>query len=470
MVQIPWWRKPRDRVALLLGSFIVLTVGGQLLAPQAQQAPTTVVVPISSLALVCPSLPADTSGYAIDLRAALRAGRDDAKLQVQAKRTTTVAVEPGVVRVQSVSKAAAGLVTASGPAAPQLVADAGIAGTSASTRGFANYACQPPSASQWLVGGSSVAGRTAILTIANVDDSPATVNVEVWTDQGKSGARSLDGIEIGAHSRTQLQLALVEPGRTVYAVHVIATAGQVSSTIIDRGQSGLVSLGIDAIAPSNEPRKEQFVGMIPDGSTDARIAFVSPGIPTTVRVSLLTQDGEFALADAEAMAVDADRLNVVEIPNDAMIGDVAVIVRADDPVIAGATFSLNIRGGSDLASAASLSPIYRAASFTVDGSVSKVTALLRSDRDTSVAIVSGFGKAQQRQSVQLRANRIERVTLVAGSGSARLFAVEPLMDGVVSGALLMQRASVGTVATSVQSLTSLRGFVAVPPVAPALSR
>ena len=469
-MQTLWWRRPRDRVALLLGSFVVLTIGGQLLAPAVQPAPTTVVVPISSLALVCSSLPADTAGYSVDVKAALRAGRDDAKVQVQAKRFTTAAVTPGAVRVVPVSKAAAALITASGSAAPQLVADAAITGTSASTKGYATYACQPPSASQWLVGGASIPGRTAVLTIANVDDAPATVNVEVWTDQGKSGARSLDGIEVPAHSRAQLPLALVEPGRAVYAVHVIATSGQVSSSIVDRGQSGLASLGVDAVAPSNEPGTQQFDGIIPDGATDARIAFVSPGIPTTVRVSLLTQDGEFALAGAEAVAVDADKLNVVDIPNDAMIGDVAVIVRADDPVVAGATFSVSIRGGKDLASAPSLTPIYRAASFTVDGTVSKATLLLRSDRDTSVSVVSGFGRAQQRNVVELKADRIERVTLVAGSGSSRLFAIEPLLDGVVTGAVLLQRASVGMVATSVQPLISIRGFVAVPPVAPALSR
>lgn len=469
-MQMPWWRKPRDRVALLLGSFVLLTVAGQQLAPAEAPAQSTVVVPISSLALVCPTLPADLAGYAVDIRAALRGGRDLAKMLVQAQRTTTLTVSPTAVRTQSVSKAATGIVLATGSAASQLVADAGISGTSASTKGYASYACQPPSASQWLVGGSSVAGRNAVVAIANVDDAPATVNVEVWTDKGKSGARSLEGIEVPAHSRSMLQLSLVEPGRAIFAVHVIATAGQVSSTILDRGQSGIVSLGIDVVGQASEPSTYQFVGVIPDGAKDARLAFVSPGVPTTVRVSLLTQDGEFALADAEARAVDADQLNVVEIPNDAVSGDVAVIVRADDPVIAGASFSVSLRGGSDLASATSLAPIYRAASFTVDASVSKATALLRSDRDTAVVVVSGSGKSQQRNVVQLKADRIERITLVAGSGSARLFAIEPTLDGVVTGAVLLQRASVGMVATSVQPLTSLRGFVAVPPVAPALSR
>lgn len=465
-----WWRRPLDRVTVLLGSVALLTVLGQFIAPAPEAPQQTVVVPISSLALTCPALPGDTAGYDVALKAALRSGKQSAKIAVQARRQATATVKPGSVRSISITSAASGLITANGAAASNLVADASIVGTSASTKGYATYACQPPSASQWLIGGSSVSGRSAVLSIANVDAAPATVNLEVWTDQGKSGARSLDGIEIPARSREQLALTLIEPGRTLYAVHVIATAGQVSSAIVDRGQDALASLGVDVIAPSVEPSREQIVGIIPDGAKAARIGFVSPGVPTTVRVSILTVDGEFALAGAEALAVDADKLNVVDVPNDALVGDVAVLIRADDPVAAGATFSLSLRGGSDLASAAAMAPVYHAASFTVDGSVSQATALLYASHDTTAMIVTGFGKSQTRKLAYLKRGEITRVKLVGGSGTSRLIAIEPGMDGVVSGAVLLQRASLGMVATSVQPLLSIRGYVAVPPVAPAVSR
>lgn len=465
-----WWRKPLDRVALLLGGIALFTVGGQLIAPAPLPPETTVVVPISSLALTCPSLPADSPGYDVAVKAALRAGRQNARIEVQAKRRAVATVKPGSVRNVDVRSAASALITANGAAAAQLVADASIVGTTTGTKGYAAYACQPPSASQWLIGGSAVAGRSAVLTIANVDEAPATVNLEVWTDQGKSGARSLDGIEIPARSRAQLALTLIEPGRTLYAVHVIATSGQVSSAIVDRGQAALTSLGIDVIAPSGEPNRRQTVGIIPDGAKAARIGFVSPGVATTVRVSLLTEDGEFALAGAEALAIDADKLNVIELPDDALVGDVAILVRADDPIAAGAAFSLGIRGGSDLASATSMSPIYRAASFTIDSSVSQATALLLASRNTTATIVSGFGKTQSRKLVYLEAGKIKRVKIVGGSGTSRLMAIEPGIDGVVNGVVLLQRASLGLVATSVQPLLSIRGYVAVPPVAPAMSR
>lgn len=465
-----WWRRPIDRVALLLGSTALFAIFGQLLAPVPVEPQSTVVVPISALALACPALPADTPGYDVSLKAALRGGKQSARITVQSKPQANATVKPGSVRSVTVKRAASALVTATGAAAAQLVADAGIVGTTASTRGYATYACQPPSPSQWLVGGAAIAGRTAVLSISNVDDAAASVNLEVWTDRGKSGSRSLEGIRIAGRSREQLALTLVEPGRTLFAVHVIATSGQVSAAIIDRAKSALTSLGVDVVAPSFEPNRMQTIGIIPDGAKGARIGFVSPGVATTVRVSLLTADGEFALAGAEAIAIDADTLKVIELPDDALVGDIAVLIRADDPVVAGATFSLNIRGGSDLASATTMAPIYRAASFSVDSTVSKATALLLASRRTTVTIVSGFGTKQTRKLVYLDPGVITRVKLVGGSGSSRLIAIEPGIDGIVTGAVLLQRASVGMVATSVQPLLSIRGYVAVPPVAPALAR
>jgi hypothetical protein len=84
--------------------------------------------------------------------------------------------------------------------------------------------------------------------------------------------------------------------------------------------------------------------------------------------------------------------------------------------------------------------------------------------------VTGIGPDQKRTTVTVSANKIVAVPLVNKSGQARLIAIEPEQDGIVSGSVLLQRASQGMVATSVQPLLSIRGFVAVPPVAPASSR
>lgn len=465
-----WWRRPLTRSVVMLGATVLAAGLGQLAMPAAAPMPTTVVVPISSLALVCPGLPADTPGLDIAVKAALLGGTRSAALALQAAKTVSATVNPGGVTSVHVAHSASALFSADGEAASQLVADASIAGTSASTQGFAAFACQPPSSSQWMVGGSSRVGRTDVLSIANVDDTPATVDVEVWTEAGKSTARALQGIEVPARSLKQLSLAMIEPDRTLFAVHVIASSGQVTSTIIDRGQQGLVSLGIDAIEPVSSPLASALVGVVPDGASGASLALLSPGTPTAARVSLVTSDGTYPLAGAENLTLDADKLLLIPIPDAALAGDVVVLVQADAEVLSGVVERMSIKGGADLASASMMSPIYRVASLTVDATVSEATALLYSDVETDVTAVLRTGTTDVTQTVHLRAAHVTRVRLVGSAGQAHLLSIRPAVDGTVSGSVLLKRASVGMTATTVVPLTSVRGFVTVPPVAPDVSR
>jgi len=465
-----WWRKPVDRSFLMIGGTLLVAGAGQLLVAPTPPTPTTVVVPISSLALACPALPGDTPGFSIAVKGVLLDGGRTAALDLQSSKPSKTTIKSGDVHTTFVTHSSSALYTAAGISASNLVADASIAGTSTTTRGYASYACQPPSASQWLMGGSSEAGRISVLDIANVEATPATVDIELWTEAGKSAARSLSGIEIPARSREQLSLALVDPGRAMYAVHVVATSGQVTSAIFDRGQQALSSLGVDVIPGAGGPLASAIVGVIPEGSTSAVLGLLSPGTATSARVSLITGDGTYGLAGAENLTLDADKLTLVKIPDDALAGDVAVMVQADTPVLSGVTERVTIRDGSDLASAAMLAPIFRTASMTIDSAVSQATALLYSDVDCTVTVTVRTGKDVTTKSGLVKAGQVQRVKLVGGSGALHVVSISPSVDGVVRGSVLLQRASVGAVASSVEPLTSLRGYVAVPPVAPSVTR
>ena len=132
-------------------------------------------------------------------------------------------------------------------------------------------------------------------------------------------------------------------------------------------------------------------------------------------------------------------------------------------------------------------PIYRVAALTIDSNISSATALLYSqvDADVTVADVTTTGKATQ--TAHVKAGEVTRVTLVRASGTSHLVTITPAFDGVVSGSVLLSRAGVGKVKTkskgkttsavapgnvvsSVVPLTSVRGVVTVPPVAPDTSR
>lgn len=465
-----WWRSILTRSVVLIGVTLVAAVGGQVAMPRAPKPATTVVVPISSLALSCPALPADTVGLDATVKAALLDGNGSATLDVQSRKPQHATVKPNAVASIAVARTAPAEAAASGPAASQLVADASIVGTSSSSKGYAAYTCQPPSASQWLVGGASVAGRTSVLFIANVDDTDATVDVEVWSENGKSTARSLQGIDIRPRSVKQLPLSLVDPGRKGFVVHVLATSGQVTSEIVDQGQKALASLGVDAVSPVAQPLASSDVGVLPEGMTGATLALLSPDLPTAVRVSLVTSDGTYPLAGAENLALDADKVTLVSIPDAALVGDAAVQVQADEPVIAGVQGFMSVKGGSDLASAVMMAPIYRLASTTVDSGVTRAYALLFSDLDTTVVVQDIVGAKRTSTSVHVKSGVITRVPVVAAAGTVHLLSVEPAVDGTVSGSVLLQRPASGSTGTSIVPLTSVRGYVAVPPISPDTTR
>ncbi|MHB0929287.1 MAG: DUF5719 family protein [Candidatus Nanopelagicales bacterium] len=465
-----WWRRPVSRSIILIGAMAVLTVGGQLAMPRTPPAASTVVVPISSLSLVCPTLPADSPGLSIAVKGALLAGAHSASLQLQARQPVNLNITAHGVTSTAVRHSAAAVFSASGSAASQLMADASIAGSSSTTRGYATYSCQPPTSSQWLVGGASTVGRTDVLSIANVDDTTADVDLEVWSESGKSSARSLHGIEIPPRSVKQISLAQLEPDRAMFAVHVTANGGQVTSAILSRGQRALSSLGIDVISPVSSPLASALVGVIPNGTTNAVLGLLSPGSPTAARVSLVTSDGVYPLAGAENLTLDADKLLRIPLPDAALVGDVMVLVQADAEILSGITSDIAIKGGPDLASEAMLSPIYRAASVTVDPTVSEATALLYSDVATTVTARVRTGSNTTTQRLRLKAGVVTRAKLVGGAGQPHLLSILPDVDGVVSGSVLFTRASVGMAASSVEPLVSVRGYVAVPPVEPDVSR
>lgn len=465
-----WWRSPATRSGLLVGATLVLAVGGQFAMPAQPKPAATVVVPISSLALACPALPAGTPGLAVTMKAGLLGEATGSTLDVQSMPTQHAAVPSASVVTLAVRRPGAALVQAQGAAAPLLVADASILGTTATTRGYATYGCAAPSASQWLAGGATVVGRTSVLDIANIDATAAVVDVDVWSEAGKSAARSLQGLEIPPRSVRAIDLSLIDPGRASYVVHVLAASGQVTSAIVDRGQQALASLGIDVVEPAARPLASGLVGVVPGGSTDATLSLLSPGVPTAVQVSLVTSDGTYPLAGAENLTLEADRVLRIPIPNDALTGDVAVLVQADTPVMAGVGEILDLKGGGDLASEPFMAPIYRNASITVDAGVSRATLLLYSDTAIDATVIDAVGGSRSQRTVHVRAGIVTRVRVVDGHGRTHLLSVLPAADGIVSGSVLLEAASVGMDATSVAPLTSVRGYVAVPPVAADVSR
>ena len=117
-----------------------------------------------------------------------------------------------------------------------------------------------------------------------------------------------------------------------------------------------------------------------------------------------------------------------------------------------------------------MAPIYRNASFTVDAGVSRATLLLHSDIAVDATVIDAVGARRTTTTVHVRPGVVTRLRVVNGRGRTHLISVLPGTDGVVRGSVLFEAASAGMDATSVAPLLGVRGYVAVPPVAPDVSR
>lgn len=465
-----WWRRPVDRVTYLVGAVGFTAVAVNLAAPAREAAPETVVVPISTVALVCPALPGATDGLSVALKGTLRTGEESARLHTQSMTPVHRTLRSGAIATMVLAQDATGYANAEGAAAQELVADSSLYGTTPQTRGYATAACQPPSAGQWLVGGSTLPGHSTSLFIANVDDTPAVVDVDVWTDKGHAVTRSLRSLTIPAQSRKRISMTTVEPGRSLYAVQVQALSGQVAAALVHDAKQALASLGIDIVATSGVPAREVRVGVLPTETRGAALGIVSPTTAATASVSIVSNDGEYVLAGYENIELEAGRLARVDVPDDAFATAATLVVRSTHPVIAGASLALASNGGTDVASAAALQPVNRSASLTIDGSIASAYALLTATRDTTVRVRVFTGARSTTQTALVRADRITRVRLVNATGPARLVSVEPAIDGVLSGSVLLTRVAGKARATSLQPLVSVQGVVAVPPIEPAIAR
>jgi hypothetical protein len=129
-----------------------------------------------------------------------------------------------------------------------------------SMRGLASASCQQPSNDIWLVGGSTAAGREALLILTNPTPVDAIADLTIYTDLGELEVAGLSGISVLANSTTVLSLASFAPTVATLAVQVQAQGAKLAAWIQHRVMNGTESLGVDFVVPSPPP---QLVSVIP---------------------------------------------------------------------------------------------------------------------------------------------------------------------------------------------------------------
>lgn len=182
------------------------------------------------------------------------------------------------------------------------------------TAGFSASECVKPSSESWLVGGSTITGRTTLLSLNNPSKVNATVRVTIYSEGGRVEAIGTEGIIVPPGGHRVFSLAGFAPGITSPVVHVESSGGQVSAVLQQSIVRTLTPGGIDVVTASTDPATLTVIpGVVITGQGDVAAVtalegysdldgilrvFVPGDGPAEITVSAMAEDGSGAASSA----------------------------------------------------------------------------------------------------------------------------------------------------------------------------
>jgi hypothetical protein len=334
-------------------------------------------------------------------------------------------------------------------------------------RGLAGLRCQPPGRDAWFVGSSTGVPDRTVLVLANIDASPATVDVTVFGRNGAADPRPGQGITVAPRSRLLMALDRLAPDLTELVVHVKSRQGRVVAAVRHARVLGRVPLGFEFVPQALPPATDVVVPGIPVGPG---VRWLLVGNPTeddtTVKVEVALNDGQFVPTKMAEVTVPAGRTQVIDVTELTKRSPVtARIVSSGAPVVAGASLvdvqRFQIGPVREIAYAASARPLTGPALLTdlVIDRPTESTLLLSAPEEaatvtvTPIRVIGAAGDPPPARTLHIAAGRTIsfRLTAFYPPGTRAKLAVEVRPDAdsgpVYATRYLRERGNRGTLST-----------------------
>lgn len=138
------------------------------------------------------------------------------------------------------------------------------------TSGLAGAACQNPSSDIWLVGGSTATGRESLLILRNPSPVDATVDLQIFGEEGLLDLPGLSAIAVTAGKTVVLPMAGLAPKAETFVTRVMSKGGSVAAWLQVKSVRGLSASGLDYVSPSLAASTSQVIpGIFIRGAADA---------------------------------------------------------------------------------------------------------------------------------------------------------------------------------------------------------
>jgi hypothetical protein len=341
-------RPPAGTLVIAILLLVGTAVGASVHRPGARSA-TSSQVEVVGATVVCPDL-----RQAKDLLATrvsvgsglLPAGRASTGGSVDARRLTQQGTSVDVP-VTTAGQVAVGLgtgttkdglvVAATGDLAAGLEVEQVTRGERGLNRGLAGLRCEPPKPDVWFEGGSTLLGNETTLVLANVDDTPTTVNLSIYTARHDLEPAQAQGIVVQPHTRNEIPLDTLAPDEDLLALHVQSTRGRIAAGLRHALKTVTATEGVDWVPQTQPPAKQAVVPGFASGRGLRALYVTNPGTDdTTVRVTVTTEDGQFVPKGDDAVDVPHGRTVSIRLDDVTLDSALAATVTSDGaPIVAG---------------------------------------------------------------------------------------------------------------------------------------
>lgn len=229
------------------------------------------------------------------------------------------------------------VVSATGALATGLEVEQVARGRDGRYRGLAGLRCAPPGRDAWFVGAATGLVDFSVLVLANVDDTPATVDVQVFGEKGPVDPRPGQGLTVRPHDRLVLGLDQLAPDQNHLVVHVASRQGRVAAALRNTRMAGSTQLGFDFVPQAQPPAETVVVPGFPAGIGSRGLIIGNPGSDdVAVEVEVTVRDGQFVPQGRDQVEVPAGQTVLVGLNELAATSPVTATIRSSGgPVVAG---------------------------------------------------------------------------------------------------------------------------------------
>lgn len=325
--------------------------------------------------------------------------------------------------------------------------------------------CPEPGLSTWFAAPGGDDLEELRLLAANVDDSAATINIDVYATDGPAVSKETRGVAIAANSDTEVDLSPLAESTGAVGVHVRTASGRVAASLFaERSETGA-----DWVPPTNAPATTHVIPGVPEGGGDRRLIVAAPGEDAAdVKVRAFTPKGE---ADHEALeSLDVPPSASAELSLEGPLDKqpATIVVTATRPIVAAVAMSRS--GGDDTAYTSAVEPLEgplngRAVVPSLPGGTESELLIGAPKQAATVRItpVSADGETGKATEAKVKAGRTEPVRIDA-DGAALV--VETTKGG---GPAYVARVLTGDDTTSVLPLPPAAAEIALPEVSDSLT-